>query len=537
MTTTIEETVADPLASLPSHKAGDTLASVAAVPAETEVRYLPIPDFPGTYDGVALVSADEENRGHMWEVNAERVRQSRALDPYRGCYGWWVNLATLGPVVEDIVPPEPPMHPLAQRLTQYRVRRDVNAYLTENRIVPVIEREGPFHRVGIVLAPPAAGPVGNMWLVDEGHIAEVPELRHFPRWYAQWVTGEQVERHGPPTNEAGADLTDVPQEHRFHIPPDSRWGTTTYGGLPEGRYLFHRVPASNSDLIAALWPGHPAFNHGGHRPGLLDTWRGWWVPDHAMEFDTEPTPEPTEADDHPISARYRHLLPENTVVGRLVDRDVTGFPPGRYAAVPFGDTGRWVLIAEPDQPGYAFAQQWQSLDLGLPLQGKRLAARRRFVPDVIEATEATPTEEAAPVPTVVPIRSDELEALHARVASLEADLVTVGRMMGEEAHRRDWCGEYESVMEQINRNLSNPMPIHRPMVTVAADFSGTVTTRFQGSVSVEVPVGAGRGQIREAMRAVLAERGLASEAEIVDSEAQWTAVDISEIRLDNWETA
>jgi len=81
------------------------------------------------------------------------------------------------------------------------------------------------------------------------------------------------------------------------------------------------------------------------------------------------------------------------------------------------------------------------------------------------------------------------------------------------------------------------MPIHRPMVTVAADFSGTVTTRFQGSVSVEVPVGAGRGQIREAMRAVLAERGLASEAEIVDSEAQWTAVDISEIRLDNWETA
>jgi hypothetical protein len=466
MTTTIEETVAEPLAALPSYKAGGTLTSIAGVPAETEVRYLSIPDFPGTYDGVALVSADEGDRGYMWEVNTERVRQSRALDPYRGCYGWWVNRSMLGDDAEEPAPTEEsePTTLAPPWVARYRVKRTVNAYLSQNRTVPVIERDGPFNRVGIALAPPPVGPMGNMWVVDAEHVATVPELRHFMGWYAQWVNHDQVERYTPPANAAGADLTSVPAEHRPDIPADSRWGTTGYSGLPHGRYLFHRVPGNGGDLVAALWPGHPAFSHGGHRPGLPDTWRGWWVPEDMMEFDIEPQPEP-EPEPHP------------------------------------------------------------------------LAARRRSEPEVIEATEATPTEEAAPTPEVVPIRSDELDALRARVAELEADLVTVGRMMGEEAERREWCEEYESVMGRINENLSNPMPIHRPMVTVTADFSGTVTTRFQGTVSVEVPNGAGRGQIREAMRAVLAERGLASEAEIVDSEAQWGSVVMEDVRLDNWESA
>lgn len=531
MTSTIEETVADPLAGLALHKVGETLAQRVDLPPDMEVHYLPIPEFLGAQDGVILLPPDADNHGNMWPVNRERLAQSRALQPWMNYFGWWVEEADLGPLVTDPDPDavDASVEGLTRFLPKYRVRQRINSYLVPDRIVAVIERESaPFHRVGIALAPPGAGrTAGNMWPIDSVRLDAEPDLAPFRGWYGLWVSDVQVQRESAPTNEAGADLSDVPFEYRAGVPAGARWGrlTAPHDRMPEGRYLIYEHPTSGGgeNVLLALWPGHSRWSHGGPRGGIPDDWRGWWVPPRLIEYET---PEPTPEDRLDIPAQYLLLMPDTVRLVRLHNPDVGAHPPGLYAARNVD--GRWHLISWPGMEAHserASRRDW----LPTPLRAYRLGNQRTV--DDLGPLPTPPRED--------PVReeAETVETLRARLAEVEAayaqDLATIGRMMGEEAQRRDWCEDYERIMNRINENLSGDMPITRPPVSVLVDFSGSVVSTFTGSVRMEVPYGYSSDEVREAARAAIRERGLSEMP--TDLTPTWGDVDIDGVSIDNWE--
>jgi hypothetical protein len=110
---------------------------------------------------------------------------------------------------------------------------------------------------------------------------------------------------------------------------------------------------------------------------------------------------------------------------------------------------------------------------------------------------------------VVTLR-EQVASLEARVASLDTDLATIrghyssdldtiGRIMSDEADSRDWCDEYESVMQRINRDIhGNIETYHREvdyLVTITGDLSGT----WSRQITVTAPRGADDDAIAEAV--------------------------------------
>jgi hypothetical protein len=148
-------------------------------------------------------------------------------------------------------------------------------------------------------------------------------------------------------------------------------------------------------------------------------------------------------------------------------------------------------------------------------------------------------EGATPEPTPV---VDVTAALRAELIALQdrydSDLRTISSIMQDEAENRDWCGEYEQVIDRINRNIHGELEGNRER-EYYVDFTGTVPVSFTGRVSVTVPYGSDSDAIYEAARESISNEGVRYLSDTLDSsEAQWSEVDLDDdVSLDEFRSA
>lgn len=80
----------------------------------------------------------------------------------------------------------------------------------------------------------------------------------------------------------------------------------------------------------------------------------------------------------------------------------------------------------------------------------------------------------------------------------ENDIALIGERLQAEAEQRNWCSEYDDVVEGLNRSLTKPLPVRSR--TYTGNVSGYIRIPFSVSVSVEVDRGS-EDDVAEAIQA------------------------------------
>lgn len=272
--------------------------------------------------------------------------------------------------------------------------------------------------------------------------------------------------------------------------------------------------------------------------------RGWWVT--ARNVDPGSVEQVTpEVDFSDVPVEYRHLLPEGARWVRTTEV-VDNAPCGEYLAINDGeDAGQVVIMSWPGHPSYSIMGNRDHSGVPLPLHGYYVRGG-----SYVEVDQAD---------TSLPSINPDVVALHTRIAELEAQVLTertraqnfhdaemtvrnhwtsdlnlIGEIMVQEAEDRDWCSEYEGVIEKINRTIEGSIENALRDVEVVVSFSGYVNVPFTGQVTLEVPRGYSSTTVNEAFMEHMSDTYLSS-MDLELGEADYSDVSDDDLSVDDFE--
>jgi uncharacterized protein YdiU (UPF0061 family) len=78
------------------------------------------------------------------------------------------------------------------------------------------------------------------------------------------------------------------------------------------------------------------------------------------------------------------------------------------------------------------------------------------------------------------------------------DILTIGQKLIEEANDRDWCEEYDTIVEELNGDLHITLPVREREFTVEVSVVLTITVSAQDADSAESSARLIAGDVEEA---------------------------------------
>lgn len=175
-----------------------------------------------------------------------------------------------------------------------------------------------------------------------------------------------------------------------------------------------------------------------------------------------------------VKPEYRaECLPEN-LPNRMSDRQ---FYMRDLSSGVRGDV-LLVLREDNDAEGFWVAESGLVTEArDLPPSARCWWVNRAYIEPVSDAKATEISQYAA-----------EVEALRAELRLAQArhaeDIDRIGERLNDEATRRDWCGEYDAIVESLNTQLNLPLTERKREVEVLV--SGYIRVPFSATVTVEV---------------------------------------------------
>ena len=349
-----------------------------------------------------------------------------------------------------------------------------------------------------------------------------------PTGWAGWrIQSDNAANHRPFVAPAAAvGYEDVPEEYwtavpegalkvRHRISGHNEWMAIPYPeGSPHGRMYL---------LIA--WPGRgplgvPENNQGRLSMGVPEGWTSWAVTLGDRDI-LGPWPRVGAAAE-PTFAVGQVLTIETlrTTRGLVVDR---AYNEGQVW-VTHGDGSMSRIEGGPS---------------GMALTRMGIGERHPCNPSDQWVTDGwrfvALDESRVPVdePDAVPGAGTEVERLRAELAEVQRrydeDLAQIGELMKDEADRRQWCEEYEEVMERINARIHGTLNAARP-TAYEVTFSGMVP--FSGTIRLDLPTSPTEEQVRDAVRAHF---NGSAETLAHYGTVDWSEVDTSDLSAEEWD--
>lgn len=116
------------------------------------------------------------------------------------------------------------------------------------------------------------------------------------------------------------------------------------------------------------------------------------------------------------------------------------------------------------------------------MEARRTIAPRVTLPPTPEVAPETPPEGLTLEEAWAQMRA--AQRAHRAIQDVHRkDIASIGKILGQEAINRRWCGEYEQVVQKVNAETSLPLPPRPVQVNHVITAEGQVTLTFRYNIS------------------------------------------------------